>query len=383
MDYSRFNYVAQPEDGIAPADLIPKIGAYDKWATMWGYKPIPGARTPDDERATLDQWARLQDAQPQLRFTTAQAGNTDPFNQTEAVGDADAIEATRLGLKNLERVAGMLLTATTTQPGEPYRELTEVYGRLVAQWTLEMNHVVPLIGGFLSQQRHIGQQGVRFTPVPRVRQAEATQFLLAHAFAAPTFLVQPDLLRRMEPAGLLNRLRTAQASVMNGLLQTDRLTRLAEQAAIDGPAAYSPVQFLRDVRTGIWSELASPAGGIGAYRRNTQRIYLDAIDSRLNGAEPDAEVRALLRGELRALRGQILAALPRVTDRATRLHLEDARDQVDEILDPRAMRQRTAAGRAGGAGPAEGVQVPAPWTYDFDNDPFWRQVDVCWPDYAL
>ena len=44
MDYSRFNYVAQPENGIAVEDLIPKIGPYDKWATMWGYKPIPGAR---------------------------------------------------------------------------------------------------------------------------------------------------------------------------------------------------------------------------------------------------------------------------------------------------------------------------------------------------
>ena len=44
MDYSRFNYVAQPEDRIDPADLIPRIGPYDRWATMWGYKPIPGAK---------------------------------------------------------------------------------------------------------------------------------------------------------------------------------------------------------------------------------------------------------------------------------------------------------------------------------------------------
>ena len=58
MDYSRFNYVAQPEDNIDVADLIPRIGPYDKWATMWGYKPIPGAHTPDDEKKTLDEWAR-------------------------------------------------------------------------------------------------------------------------------------------------------------------------------------------------------------------------------------------------------------------------------------------------------------------------------------
>ena len=169
MDYSRFNYVAQPEDGLEPADLIPKVGPYDTWATMWGYKPIQGARTPDEERPTLDAWAREQDKTPWYRFSTAQAGGSDPFNQTEAVGDADAIQATTLGLKNLQRVADMLLSATTTQPGEPYEELTEVYGRLVGQWTLEMNHVSSLVGGVLSQQRHVGQDGLRFTPVPRAR----------------------------------------------------------------------------------------------------------------------------------------------------------------------------------------------------------------------
>ena len=390
MDYSRFNYVAQPEDGIDVADLIPKIGPYDKWATMWGYKPIPGAHTPDDEKPTLDGWARQQDATAWLRFSTAQAGNTDPQNQTEAVGDADAVQATRLGLKNLERVSGMLLTATTTKQGDPYRELTEVYGRLLAQWTLEMNHVVPLVGGFLSQQRHIGQTGVRFTPVPRARQTEATQFLLNNAFTVPSFLVQPELLRRMEPVGVMNRVRTAQASVLNGLLASDRIARLAEQNTIDGPASYSAVQFLRDVRAGIWSELTTPARPITPYRRNTQRLYLDTVDNRLNGGgEPDAEVRSLLRGELRALRAQVVAAMPSASDRASRLHLEDTRDQIDEILDPRAMRPRgaagaaAAAGRAAGAGPAGALSLSGAWRFDFDNDPFWQQTDRCWTDYSL
>src|SRR5688572_8053235 len=61
MDYSRFNSVAQPEDSIALEHIIPRVGPYDKFAIMWGYKPIPGARTPDQEVRTLDQWARTQD----------------------------------------------------------------------------------------------------------------------------------------------------------------------------------------------------------------------------------------------------------------------------------------------------------------------------------
>jgi hypothetical protein len=380
MDYSRFNYVAQPEDGVDPADLIPKIGPYDKWATMWGYKPIPQARTSDEEKATLDVWARQQDQTPYYRFSTAQAGGSDPFNQTEAVGDADAVRAGTLGLKNLYRVSDLLLDATTTKAGDPYRELSEVYARLVAQWTLEMNHVTPLIGGVLSQQKHIGQEGVRFTVVPRARQVEALRFLLANAFATPRFLVKPELLRRIEPAGVTTRIRTAQASVMNGLLQNDRLVRLVEQTALDGAAAYSAVQFLGDLRRGVWSELATPARPIDSFRRNTHRIYLDTLDNRLNdGAEPPAEVRGLLRGELRTLRAQIVAAIPSVTDRASRLHLEDVRDQIDEILDPRAMRQRGGAGR--GNIIVLGLQDEP--KFDFANDPFLKHPDTCWPDYAI
>ena len=93
MDYSRFNYVAQPEDKIAAKLLIPAIGPYDKFATKWGYTPIPGAKTPDEERATLDEWAREQDTTPWLRFTTP-GQRRRSGDQTEAVGDADAVKAT-------------------------------------------------------------------------------------------------------------------------------------------------------------------------------------------------------------------------------------------------------------------------------------------------
>ena len=37
MDYMRLNYAAQPEDGFAPADLVPHIGAYDYAAIDWAY----------------------------------------------------------------------------------------------------------------------------------------------------------------------------------------------------------------------------------------------------------------------------------------------------------------------------------------------------------
>jgi hypothetical protein len=356
MDYSRFNYVAQPEDGIAIDDLVPKVGPYDKWATHWGYAPIPGATTPDQEKPTLDKWAREQDEKPYLRFSTEGQNGTDPGDETEAVGDIDATAATRLGLKNLSRVSEMLISATSTHVGDPWDDLEEVYGRMVGQWTTEMNHVVHVVGGFNSQQKHIGQDGVRFVTVPRIKQQEAVTFLIANAFKTPQFMIRPEILRRIQTTGIVDRIRTSQASILGGLLQDTRLDRMVEQTALDGPTAYPPIMFLGDLRKGVWVELETPATPIDIYRRNLQRSYLDIIDQRLNeGAEPSDEVRSLLKGELRALDRQLQTALPAVSDEVTKRHLQDSRDEIAKILDPRAMRSRTAAGagaggRGGGAG---------------------------------
>ena len=49
--------------------------------------------------------------------------------------------------------------------------------------------VTAIVGGFTSQQVHGGQNGVRFTPVPRAHQAEAVRFLNDSFFATPTFLI--------------------------------------------------------------------------------------------------------------------------------------------------------------------------------------------------
>ena len=368
MDYSRFNYVAQPEDKIDLFDLIPKIGPYDKWATMWGYKPIPSARTSEDEKKTLNEWAMEQDKTPWLRFSTDGARGSDPGDQTEAVGDANAIEATRLGVKNLERVSGFLLTATS-QTGDPYDDLEELYGRMLGQWTLEMNHVANIVGGFNSQQKHAGQQGVRFEIVPKERQLEAVRFLNDNAFQVPQWMVKPDVMRRIEPTGALDRVKASQQRVLNSLLSNTRLNRMIEQEAIDGIAAYRASELMTDVRKGLWKELDNGGVKIDYYRRNLQRAYLDLMNDKLNGRTAASdETRALARGELKSLNSAVTAGLAKTTDRGTRLYLEDVRDQVAKILDPKFQAQQAAGG------------IPIVFGRGFEDG---SEDLICWPDYAI
>lgn len=371
MDYSRFNYVAQPEDRIAVDDLIPKIGPYDKWATMWGYKPIAGTTTPQSEKKTLDQWAREQDAKPWLRFSTEGSAGTDPGELSEAVGDEDAVAATTLGMKNLERVAGMLMTATTTNTtGQPFNDLEEVYGRVLGQWSLELNHVAAIVGGYNSQQKHVGQTGVRFQLIPRAKQEGAVKYLIENAFKAPKWALNSDVLRRIEPVGVLDRIEASQTRVLNSLLSSARVNRLVEQEAIDGAAAYAPLDFLGTIRQGVFSEIHGvTAVPIDAYRRNLQRAYVETLGNRVNGAQAQSDdVRAFFRGELKALDGE-LSSMRIANDRATRLHVEDLRQMIARALDPAV--QGAAAARS---------------TTDLTEDSLFDVTavgDVCWPDYVV
>ncbi|HIC16237.1 MAG TPA: hypothetical protein EYO83_13990 [Gemmatimonadetes bacterium] len=344
MDYSRFNYVAQPEDNIPLEYLIPKVGPYDHFSVRWGYSPIPGADTPDDELQTLDGWAREQDRYPWLRFTTADAAGSDPEALTEAVGDADAVKSTTYGMRNLERVMSMMLDVTE-KPGESYDELENLYGQAVSQWGRYMGHVTAIVGGAQTQEKY--GTGPRFEPVETARQREAVQYLDEAAFHVPEMFLNSDILRRIEPEGVVERFRTQQNRVLTTLLSQARLERLIEfeaLAASEGDA-YTLADLMGDLRAGIWNELEDPTVQVNTYRRNVQRAFLEVVDDRLHPNEEDlnsnfnptsapwtSDIRAVLRAELEDIDLLAEQALARTSQNMTRTHLRDIRSEIQRIL---------------------------------------------------
>jgi hypothetical protein len=350
MDYSRFNYVAQPEDNIPPDLLIPKIGPYDHFAVKWGYAPIPGARTPDEERSTLDGWARQQDTVPWFRFTTGDAGSSDPENNTEAVGDADAVKSTTYGMLNLGRVMDMMIRVTE-KPGDDYTELEEMYGQAVGQWGRYMGHVGAIVGGSYTQEKY--GTGERFRPLEKARQREAVRYLNETAFKVPAMFKNEAILRRIEPDGQLARFRTQQQRVLNNLLSQNRLERLVEFEAMAARPAdeYTLTDLMTDLRAGVWGELSAGSVRVDPYRRNLQRAYLEAVDRRLHPTEAElnrpgnafnpamtppwaSDVRAVMRAELQDLDRAIEQAQGRAGDGMTRVHLRDLRMEIARILNP-------------------------------------------------
>ncbi len=349
MDYSRMNYVAQPEDNIPVELLVPRIGPYDRFAVHWGYAPVPGAHTPEDELETLNEWAREQDTKPWLRWTTSDSPN-DPGALTEAVGDADVVYSSTLALKNLQRVMDMMVDVTEKE-GKDYSQLNELYGQAVSQWGRYMGHVAAVVGGAETQER-LGT-GPRFEPVSKERQEEAVAFLADNAFQTPDMFVDTEILARIEAAGVIPRLRRAQGRVITTLLNKGRMDRLSEYEALarNSSEVYTAADLMEGLRGAIWGELNESTVTIDVYRRNLQRAFLETVERQLNpppageagggrrgrGGQQqphwESDQRPVLRGELVELDALCEAAIERAGDAMTRLHLRDLRMEIERILD--------------------------------------------------
>lgn len=338
MDYARFNYVAQPEDGVT--QFYPAIGEYDLWSVKWGYSALLDASSSDDERPVLNDWVKEHASDPVYFYGRQSGARIDPRSQNEDLGD-DAVRASGYGLENLKRIIPELIT-WTDRSGENYEDLDELYGQVVAQWNRYLGHVARNIGGVYENHKTYDQEGVVYEVVPRARQEEAMSFMQRDGFSVPDWLLDDAILDRIQHGGVLNQIRQTQVANVNLILDTGRLARMIEAEARYGNVVYTPLEMLDDLRNGLWSELRT-GQRIHATRRALQSGYIERLeylmrdDVDTNASTPvdisQSDIHALVRGELETLRGEINRGLNRTNDRLTRLHLRDSRATIDKILE--------------------------------------------------
>nr|WP_218841831.1 zinc-dependent metalloprotease [Winogradskyella ursingii] len=346
MDYARFNYVAQPGDeGVA---LMPNIGPYDKYAIEWGYRPIPEAKTAEDEKKILDSWILEHAGDPMYRFGRQQFGVVDPSSQTEDLGD-DSMLASEYGIKNLKRIVPNLIE-WTSEDGKNYDDLETMYGQVLGQYNRYMGHVASNIGGVYEIYKTYDQEGAVYTHVDKEKQKRAMDFIQTQLFSTPEWLLDNNIFNKIENAGSLDRLRNTQERTLNNLLDFGRLARMSENETINGKDAYGMYDMMKDLRTGLFSELRS-GRSIDIYRRSLQRAYIDRMAYLMTNEQPpipaqfrrfvgttsvdvsQSDIRAVVRAELKSLRSSLRSA--RGGDAMSRIHIADAIERINDILDPK------------------------------------------------
>lgn len=341
MSYGRFNYVAQPEDGVK--QFIPILAPYDYFAIDWGYRPIPNVKKAEDERPTLDKWASRQLAEPFLRFGGEDGPATvDPTVKTENIGD-DSLKATELGLKNIDRVLDHLVAGTTAL-GEDFSLLEDTYKTVLAHRSNWFRAVSLNVGGVVESRTLGGRGSETFTRVSKEKQKAAVEFLNQHAFTTPTKLLNPAIVNRFKYTGIANDISGSQKALMQSLLSSTRIRRLMDEELLQGDKAYSVTELVHDVQNGIFSELKMTSPRVDVLRRNLQRAYLEHLKAELlpakeaggpvffGGDGGSTDFRAVARVQLGFLQTQINQVANKTEDAITRAHLLDCQREIDAML---------------------------------------------------
>ena len=345
MDYARFNYVAQPEDKgvvLMPSQWeSPNVGIYDKFSVMWGYRPILNV-SKKEEKTILKQW--ITDKEDDLMYRFGPSGGIDPSSQTEDLGD-DAIKASEYGIKNLKRIIPNLME-WTTEDGETYEELEYMYSQVLNQYRRYIGHVTTNIGGVYQYYKTSDQEGAVYTHVDKTHQKSCLTFLNQNLFETPYWMINKEILNKIEYAGTTERIRSLQSSYLNRILDFGRMARMIENEALNGSKSYSLNEMMADLKDGIWSELEK-GKSIDVYRRNLQRSYISRLafimkndqesrpgweDYITNVKVNVSDIRSVTMGSLTELKKDLKKSIKKYSDKAIKSHINYCISMIDEAM---------------------------------------------------
>ena len=303
MDYARFNYVAQPGDGVT--HVSPHIGPYDYMAIEYAYRWYPNA---DSEENGLQELLASHTG-PLYKFSEAQPSRdaVDPRAQSEDLGD-DAVRSSQLGIENLKVVMDNLIAWTTTgERNQTYDEASRLYYAVVNQWNYYLYHVLANVGGIYIENTTVGDGVKTFTYVEKEKQKAAVKFLIDNVFTTQDWLFNTEIsdytfLNRSTPNGVVEYspsqiFKNAQAYLFFDLLYNDRLLRMLENESRNGKDAYTTIDLMNDLHRSIFG--VTIRGGLPTVsERNTQKLFVDALITAASASEGIKLNRSIMGGQI-------------------------------------------------------------------------------------
>ncbi len=285
MDYSRFNYVAQPGDNIPRELLFPRLGEYDDWSIEWGYRRFLDINDPEKELPKLNKWIIEKNQNPNLVFGTESDPN-DPRYQSEDLG-ANHMETNTLGIKNLKYIMNHLIE-WTSEPDKGYDNLKTMSTEVVSQYQRYINHVAKWIGGIYHDNKTIEQPGAIYYFVEKSKQQEAMTFLKKNLFTPQLWLVPAAVMEKIG-TNANEIIESTYNNTLNKLLSRRVLTNLYKAQIQEGAKAYTIDNLFADMNSAVWSANANPTDA--TYKRILQKCYVDALLNLYTGDDMPAMYR--------------------------------------------------------------------------------------------
>ena len=336
MDYARFNYVAQPEDGVGEKGFFPRINDYDKWAVKWGYQYRPEFEDAATEKeAMAKETTEVLRNNPRLWFG-GEGTNNDPRAQREDLGD-DPAKAGEYGIRNLKRVASGLLS-WTYKNDEYYSDFRSMYEGLRQQYQRYIFHATKNLG--THYVNNLPGKPI-YEDVPKERVRSALLFANNNVFNPPFWLYTKELVAHTT-LDVDKEINDMQLNLIGKELSAETINTIAA-ASRRTPGTYRVEDYLTDVFNSIWKPLNKDER-TNAYQREAQRAYVKQLNLLVNGpenAKPEEKPSAKNDAHLYAI--SHLATVRHFIDTQmktavgiNRVHYEDLSLELQKIQDKHA-----------------------------------------------
>ncbi len=279
MDYARFNYVAQPEDGISEKGLFPRINDYDIWAIKWGYQYRPEFKDEYEEKeALMKEVTKTLEGNPRLWFS-GEGYDGDPRSQTEDMGD-NAMKASDYGIKNLKRIMENL-EKWTYQTDDRYEDLSTMYYEVRLQFTRYVNHVA----NNLASHYYNNMPGRTPVEIPSAEhRASVMDWMDRNLFEAPVWLYPQSITEKVNFNGQSDMM-ALQERLLGRLLDNNNLTKIYEDSYLKADG-YTIDAYLDDLFRAVWKPVKGNTIADRA-RRNLQNHYVRIMAERINPDDSD------------------------------------------------------------------------------------------------
>lgn len=249
MDYARYNYIAQPGDGVKHF-LPPRIGIYDKYAIKYGYSILYNAETPQEESEILNKWVTEANKNPFYKFgEQAIFGQRDPASQSESLGD-DAVKASKYGIENLKNIIENLIE-WTAEEGETYDYTNEKHQEVQKQFKRYLKHSMLYLGGHYINYSVKGDGQQEIIPISKAKQKEALNFVLEEIYDYPNWIMNRDLALQLSYS--TESITSIQKSTLRSLLDISTLGNIASMAEISNNP-YTQKEYLEDIFNFVWKK---------------------------------------------------------------------------------------------------------------------------------
>jgi len=265
-DDTQFNFVVQPEDQVAVADLMPRVSSYDEMAIGWAYR-VFGNRNAEKKALTLLDYSNTG-----LLFL--EESKSDPFTRHGDLS-SDQLEASILGMKNImifypqiEKISGAM--KGNDEDWSNFKLLSTAFQK---SYQLYIDNVVNCIGGLSMRPVLKNYNEVPVVYTPKKDQQKAMALLNTWLFSGVPSWMQNKKMNLLNNESEDVKMQRCTQVVLKKLISPATLDNLISAEDALGKDAYTASDLFEDLDHYVFKDFNATAP-LDEYTRGMQANFI-------------------------------------------------------------------------------------------------------------